>query len=99
MTDHTRTMLLHLLRNPRAPAFASGVLIAAMTGPTADAAATLDHTAAATLDHTPNGTTQGGQAVDMFTMTNEHGMRVRFLSFGGVSHRDRITHQSLPDAP
>src|SRR5690348_8374393 len=40
--------------------------------------------AAATLDHAPYGTTQGGQAVDIFTMTNEHGLRVRFLSYGGV---------------
>ncbi len=41
-------------------------------------------TAAATLDRAPYGATQGGQAVDIFTMTNDHGLRVRFLSFGGV---------------
>jgi aldose 1-epimerase len=40
--------------------------------------------AAATLDHAPYGVTQGGQAVDIFTMTNDHGLRVRFLSLGGV---------------
>ena len=33
--------------------------------------------AAAGFDHAPYGTTQGGQAVDIFTMTNEHGLRVR----------------------
>jgi aldose 1-epimerase len=37
-----------------------------------------------TLDHVPYGTTQDGQAVDIYTMTNEHGRRVRFLSYGGV---------------
>ena len=40
--------------------------------------------AAAALDHAPYGTTQDGQAVDIYTMTNEHGLRVRFLSYGGV---------------
>jgi aldose 1-epimerase len=48
--------------------------------------------AAATLDHVPYGTTQGGQAVDLFTMTNDHGMRVRFLSYGGV-----ITEIDVPE--
>jgi aldose 1-epimerase len=48
--------------------------------------------AAATLDHAPYGTTQGGQAVDIYTMTNEHGLRVRFLSYGGV-----ITEIEVPD--
>ena len=57
---------------------------ATMTGETANAAAT--------LDHGQYGTTQGGQAVDIFTMTNEHGMRVRFLSYGGV-----ITAIEVPD--
>ena len=38
----------------------------------------------ATLDHVPYGATQDGQAVDIYTMTNEHGLRVRFLSYGGV---------------
>jgi aldose 1-epimerase len=37
-----------------------------------------------TLDHVLYGTTQDGQAVDIYTMTNEHGLRVRFLSYGGV---------------
>jgi aldose 1-epimerase len=48
--------------------------------------------AAATLDHAPYGTTQGGQAVDIFTMTNEHGLRLRFLSYGGI-----ITDIDVPD--
>src|SRR6516164_7128670 len=48
--------------------------------------------AAATLDRAPYGTTQGGQAVDIFTMTNDHGIRVRFLSYGGV-----ITEIVAPD--
>jgi aldose 1-epimerase len=48
--------------------------------------------AAATLDHAAYGTTQGGQAVDIYTMTNDHGQRVRFLSYGGV-----ITEIDVPD--
>ncbi len=48
--------------------------------------------AAGTLEHAPYGKTQGGQAVDIFTMTNDHGMRVRFLSYGGV-----ITEIDVPD--
>jgi aldose 1-epimerase len=47
---------------------------------------------AATLDHAPYGTTQGGQAVELYTMTNAHGLRVRFLSYGGV-----ITEIDVPD--
>jgi aldose 1-epimerase len=47
---------------------------------------------AATLDHAPYGTTQDGQAVDIVTMTNDHGLRVRFLSLGGV-----ITEIDVPD--
>jgi aldose 1-epimerase len=48
--------------------------------------------AAATLDHAPYGVTQGGQAVDIFTMTNDHGLRVRLLTLGGV-----ITEIDVPD--
>src|SRR5689334_15279137 len=48
--------------------------------------------AAAGLDHAPYGTTQGGQTVEIFTMTNDHGLRVRFLSLGGV-----ITEIDVPD--
>ena len=47
---------------------------------------------AATLDHAPYGATQGGQAVEIFTMTNDRGLRVRFLSLGGV-----ITEIDAPD--
>jgi aldose 1-epimerase len=48
--------------------------------------------AAGTLEHAPYGKTQSAQAVDIFTMTNDYGMRVRFLSYGGV-----ITKIDLPD--
>jgi aldose 1-epimerase len=48
--------------------------------------------AAATLDRAPYGTTQAGQPVEIFTMTNTHGLRVRFLSYGGV-----ITAIDVPD--
>jgi aldose 1-epimerase len=69
-------------------------LVRAFTIAAATAAATAGGTAnaTATLDQAPYGTTQGGQAVDIFTMTNDHGMRVRFLSYGGV-----ITEIDVPD--
>jgi aldose 1-epimerase len=47
---------------------------------------------AATLDHAPYGTTQDGRSVEIYTMTNDHGLRVRFLSYGGV-----ITEIDTPD--
>jgi aldose 1-epimerase len=60
------------------------MLGAALTGRTAEAAAT--------LEHAPYGTTQDSQAVEIYTMTNDHGLRVRFLSYGGV-----ITEIDVPD--
>jgi aldose 1-epimerase len=48
--------------------------------------------AAGTLEHTAYGKTQDGQAVDIYTMSNAHGMQVRFLSYGGV-----ITAIDVPD--
>ncbi len=48
--------------------------------------------AAAALDHSRYGTTQGGQQVDIYTLTNDRGLRVRFLSYGGV-----ITEIDVPD--
>src|SRR6188472_994878 len=48
--------------------------------------------AAATLDRAPYGTTQAGQAVEVFTMTNQRGLHVRFLSYGGI-----ITEIVAPD--
>jgi aldose 1-epimerase len=62
----------------------AATLAAAMMGEAANAAAT--------LDHAPYGTTQAGQAVEIFTMANDHGARVRFLSYGGV-----ITEIDVPD--
>jgi aldose 1-epimerase len=62
----------------------AAALAAAMAGATANAAPT--------LDQQPYGTTQGGQAVDIFTLTNDRGMRMRFLSYGGV-----ITDIEAPD--
>src|SRR5437762_1868393 len=62
----------------------AAALAAAMMSRTANADATLDHAA--------YGTTQDGQTVDIYTMTDEHGLRVRFLSHGGV-----ITEIDVPD--
>ena len=55
-------------------------IAAALAGSVAGGAADAD----ATLDRAPYGTTQGGQAVEIFTMTNDHGLRMRFLSLGGI---------------
>ena len=88
MIDLTREMCFRhhgKLSANMARAFAiTATLAAAIMGGTANAAAT--------LDHAPYGTTQGGQAVDIFTMTNDHGLRVRFLSLGGL-----ITEIDVPD--
>ena len=62
----------------------AAMLAVAVAGRAADAATT--------LDRAPYGTTQDGQAVDIYTMTNDHGLRVRFLSYGGV-----ITEIHVPD--
>ena len=62
----------------------SATLATAITAQTAHAAAT--------LEHAPYGTTQAGQAVEIFTMTNDRGLIVRFLSYGGV-----ITEIHAPD--
>jgi aldose 1-epimerase len=67
----------------RAFAIAAGLAVS-ITGGTVKAGTT--------LDREPYGTTQDGQAVDIFTMTNDHGLRVRFLSYGGV-----ITGIDVPD--
>ena len=84
-TSHECLRLDRKLGASIARAFAFAVASeAAITGGTANAAATLDHAS--------YGTTQGGQAVDIFTMTNDHGFRVRFLSLGGV-----ITEIDVPD--
>jgi aldose 1-epimerase len=48
--------------------------------------------AAAMLERAPYGTTQDGRVVDIYSMTNSHGLRVRFLSYGGV-----ITEIVVPD--
>jgi aldose 1-epimerase len=60
------------------------VMAAAITDTTAGAAATLEREAYAA--------TQGGQAVELFSLTNDHGLRVRFLSYGGI-----ITEIEVPD--
>ena len=48
--------------------------------------------AAGTLEHAAYGTTKNGQAVEIYTLTNAHRMRVRFLGYGGV-----ITDIDVPD--
>lgn len=48
--------------------------------------------AAGTLDRASYGTTKDGRAVETYTMTNDHGLRVRFLSYGGI-----ITEIDAPD--
>jgi aldose 1-epimerase len=57
-------------------ALAAGLAAGAMTAQPANAA---DR-----LLHAPFGATRDGQEVAIFTLTNHHGMRMRFLSYGGV---------------
>jgi len=47
---------------------------------------------AAALDHAAYGTTKDGKAVEIYTLTNDHGMEVRFLTYGGV-----VTEIDAPD--
>jgi aldose 1-epimerase len=88
MIDFTRNVCFRLQGKLSATTARAFVIVAglamATTGGTANAGAT--------LDREPYGTTQDGQAVDIFTMTNDHGLRVRFLSLGGV-----ITEIDVPD--
>ena len=72
-----------------------GINALCMIAPGAALAASLaagPASAAGTLEHEPYGKTKDGQAVDVYTMTNDHGMRVRFLSFGGT-----VIEISVPD--
>ena len=64
----------------------AAALAGGITGRTANAAAT--------LDHAPYGTTQDGQPVEIYTMTNDHGLRVRFLSYGGVITEIYVPHRT-----
>ncbi len=41
---------------------------------------------AATLDKAVFGMTKDGRTVDVYTMTNDHGLQVKFLSYGGDHH-------------
>lgn len=50
-------------------------------------------TMAATLTTKPYGTTKDGKAVTQYTLQNNKGTSVSFISFGGV-----ITHIITPDA-
>jgi len=47
---------------------------------------------AAMIENAPYGTTKTGQHVDRYTMVNDHGMVVRFLTYGGI-----ITDIDAPD--
>jgi aldose 1-epimerase len=63
-------------------AAASGILAALIAGPVA----------AASLDKTSFGATKDGVAVDLYTMANDKGASVKFMSYGGI-----ITEINVPD--
>jgi aldose 1-epimerase len=88
MTDLTNDVFFRLRAKLNANQRRGGAIVAALAAAIAGGTAN----AAATLDHAPYGTTQDGQAVEIFTMANGHGLRVRFLSYGGV-----ITEIDVPD--
>src|SRR5260370_21830740 len=77
LTSDACFRLVGKLSTNMAPAFAIAAALAdVITGGT--------ESAAPTLDQAPYGSTQRGLAVDIFTMTNDHGLRVRFPNLGGV---------------
>src|SRR5260370_36793641 len=85
LTSDACFRLVGKLSTNMAPAFAIAAALAdVITGGT--------ESAAATLDQAPYGSTQGGLAVDLFTMTNDHGLRVRLLNLGGVITRIDAHH-------
>jgi aldose 1-epimerase len=84
--------LVHVVRFRADGKLGAGMTCALAIAAVLAAANTGTANAAATLDRAPYGTTQAGQAVDILTMTNARGMRVRFLSLGGV-----ITEIDVPD--
>lgn len=45
---------------------------------------------AADIEHAPFGTTADGKQVDIYTMTNDHGLQVQFLSYGGIIKQIRV---------
>jgi aldose 1-epimerase len=47
---------------------------------------------AASIQAAPYGTTQDGKPVELYTMTNDHGLVIKFISYGGV-----ITEIDAPD--
>ena len=76
--------LAELITNRPSAVVIAAALAAAIVGRAANGAAT--------LERAPYGTAQSGQAVEIFTMTNDHGLRVRFLSLGGI-----ITEIDVPE--
>jgi aldose 1-epimerase len=82
------TEILCRLRGKVGAATAVALAISALTVVLASETAN----AAGALDHSHYGTTQSGQQVDIYTLTNDRGLRVRFLSYGGV-----ITEIDVPD--
>ena len=69
----------------------AAALVAAISGRTA--------TAAATLDRAPYGTTQGRQAVDIFTMTNENALRIDYAASTGQDAVVNLTNHSYFNQP
>ncbi|HEX3627283.1 MAG TPA: aldose epimerase family protein [Verrucomicrobiae bacterium] len=59
---------------------------AAQAAPTAEAAPqpAAENAAQASITHEPFGTTQDGQAVEIYTLKNNNGMVVRIITFGGI---------------
>jgi aldose 1-epimerase len=88
MTDVTNTVLPRVAGKLTISLARAVAVVAVMTVAVTGRAAN----AAATLDRAPYGTAQSGQAVEIFTMTNDHGLRVRFLSLGGI-----ITEINAPE--
>jgi aldose 1-epimerase len=76
-------------RNGRAPAFFTALALIAVAGCASSSSATVPASvsmgrATPGVTRAPFGTTTDGKAVDIYTMTNSHGVEIRATNYGGL---------------
>jgi aldose 1-epimerase len=79
-----------MTRASRLRVFLAVLLVAAWSAAASGAA--VAQVARTSVERGPFGTTPGGEAVELFTVTNANGMRVRFTNYGGI-----IVSVEVPD--